>query len=314
MKINESIEEIINRTKTWIDDNEKMAEEQIERIHSQIDEHRVHIDQQIEQINNQIRNESETAEEQIRMLIKTCDQQRKTSEEQVENIQEAADEFERNIEDQIKKIENQTEHFKNSSEGQIEQIREQFEHKEDQANEQIQKIHEQIEESRKKAEEHFESIQEQIKNLGENLDSHSHNIHVETNTWIEEKNDADSVKSLMDTYDTEYNKRHPNTTISKTYVMNGVEILKYSGKLSSLKEMDKTFPREHWLQSLQDKYIEIQNIEYYCRYLNARDMLLRIKNLPKVWTSGLFDIPPTDNWETYREAFMDWITNPTNLP
>ncbi len=96
--------------------------------------------------------------------------------------------------------------------------------------------------------------------------------------------------------------------------MNGVEILKYSGKLLPLPEMDERYPRSEWLQTFLDKNITIENLDDYCRCLNARDMLMRIQKKPDVWTSGLFDIPSTDNWETYQEAYINQLANPEKAP
>ena len=99
-----------------------------------------------------------------------------------------------------------------------------------------------------------------------------------------------------------------------SYVMNGVEVLKYSGKLLPLNEMDERYPPSEWLQTFLDKNITIENLHDYCRYLNARDMLIRIQKKPQVWTSGLFDIPPTENWETYEETYINQLTNPEKAP
>ena len=37
-------------------------------------------------------------------------------------------------------------------------------------------------------------------------------------------------------------------------------------------------------------------------------MLLRIQEKPNVWTSGLFDITPTENWDTYKDGYMKWLS------
>ena len=312
MKILESFEELINRTKTWFDENERVAEEQIERIQSQVDEYRTNIDHQIEEIENQQRLDTESAEDQIERLNDELESHHRIIEEQMEKMQEESEEKERSIQEQIEKIESEIERSQDSYEERKERLREQFGQKEETANEQIEKIREQIDEFRDKADEHVESINEQVQIHKENFDNvtgsfHTENINVSTNVSSGPHNDQDSVESLINKYDEEYNDRHGNTTISNTYVMNGVEILKYGGKLISLEEMDSAFPRNEWLQNLLDHGVRIQNIEEYCHYLNARDMLLRIQEKPNVWTSGLFDIPPTENWDTYKEEYIKWV-------
>lgn len=312
MNILESFEELINRTRNWFDENERVAEEQIERIQSQIDEHRTNIEHQIEEIENQHRIDTESAADQIEKLNEELESHQRIIEEQMEKMEEESQEKERSIQEQIEKIESEIERSQESYEERIERIREQFEHKEETANEQIDKIREQIDEYREKAEEHVESINEQVQNHKENFDNasgsfHTENIHVTSNVASGTHNDQNSVESLIDIYDEEYNDRHENTTISNTYVMNGVEILKYGGKLISLEEMDSSLPRNEWLQNLLDHGVRIQNIEEYCHYLNARDILLRIQEKPNVWTSGLFDIPATENWDTYKEEYIKWV-------
>ena len=96
------------------------------------------------------------------------------------------------------------------------------------------------------------------------------------------------VQSLIERFDTQYNEQHANATISQTYVVNGVEVLKYSGKLLPLSEVDERYPRSEWLQTLLDKNISIENLHDYCRCLNARDMLIRIQKKPKVWDLWAF--------------------------
>ena len=313
MNILESFEELIDRTKTWFDENERVAEEQIERIENQIDELRDNIEHQIEELENQQHQKIEDTEEQIEKLNEELDAHHRITEEQMEKMQEESEEKERSIQEQIEKCENELERSQEYHDERIEKLREQFEHKEEIAKQQIDKIREQIDEFRDKANEHVESINQQIQNHKENFETviesiHSKNMHVTTTVSSETPNNQISVQSLIDIYDEEYNDRHENTSISNTYVINGVEILKYGGKLISLEKMDSSFPRNEWLQNLLDQGVRIQNIEEYCHYLNARDMLLRIQEKPNVWTSGLFDIPPTENWDTYKVGYMKWLS------
>lgn len=317
MNLLESFEELINRTKTWFDENERVAEEQIERIQSQIEEHRTNIQHQIEEIENQQRQDTESAEEQIEKLNEELQSNQRVIEEQMEKMQEESEDKERYIQEQIEKIQNDVERSHESYDERIERIREQFEHKEETANEQIEKIREQIEEFRLQAEEHVDRINEQVQNHKENIDNetqtyHTENIHVSTNVSSEPPNNPNPVEALTTLYDKQYNDRHENTSISNSYVVNGVEVLKYGGKLISLEEMDSTFPRNEWLHDLLQQGVSISDVDEYCHYLNARDMLLRIQDKPHVWQSGILDIPPTDNWDTYKVEYIKWVANKNN--
>ncbi|MDE0638388.1 MAG: hypothetical protein OXI43_21305 [Candidatus Poribacteria bacterium] len=289
-------EELINEIQNRLEENERSAEEQVERIRNEIEEHRNAAEEQIERIHSQIQHEAESAEEEVRKLHDALEEHRKTIEEQVEGIH------------------NQLEQNRDNAEEQVERIREQIEQKADTVEEEIERIQEHVKEYRDNAEERIERIREQIEEHREAAENRSERIHVETHTSVEQPTEPESVQSLIERFDAQYNERHATTTISQTYVLNGVEVLKYSGKLLPLSEVDEHYPRSEWLQTFLDKNIVIENLHDYCRYLNARDMLMRIKKKPKVWTSGLFDIPPTENWETYQEAYINQLVNPEKAP
>ena len=197
-------------------------------------------------------------------------------------------EYDRNIVEQTERIHEQIEQTKENADQQIERIREQIAQNEQATEEQIERVREQTKEFRDNSVERVERIRERMEELRVEAENHSERVHVETRTSAEQ---PDKVQSLIERFDTQYNERHANATISQTHVMNGVEVLKYSGKLLPLTEMDERYPRSEWIQTLLDKNITIDNLHAYCRYLNARDMLMRIEKKPNVWTSGLFDIP-----------------------
>lgn len=310
----EHAEERINEIQNRIEESEKTAEETIERIQHQIDEHRNQAEEQIERIHNQIHQEAETAEERIQRLHDDLEERQRTVEEQIQRIQEESEEYNRNVEEQVESIHNQIEQTRENAEEQVERIRERIEQQAESAEEEIERIREQAEEFRHNAEEQVESIREQIEEHRDAAEHHSERFHVETDTRVEEHTAPTNAQALMKRFDTQYNKQHAATTISNSYAINGVEVLKYSGKLLPLNGVDERYPRSEWLQTFLDKNITIENIDQYCRYLNARDMLMRIQKRPNVWTSGLFDIPPTENWETYQAAYIDQLTNPEKAP
>ena len=45
-------------------------------------------------------------------------------------------------------------------------------------------------------------------------------------------------------------------------------------------------------------------IEEYWAYLSKRDELVELEKHPEVWSSNLFGISPTDDWETYKAAYL----------
>ena len=189
-----------------------------------------------------------------------------------------------------------------------------MEQKAETAEEQVERIQEQVEEFRDNAEERVERIRERMEELRDAAENHSERIHVETRTSVEQPTEPDRVQSLVRRFDAQYEERHAASTISQVHVLNGVEVLKYGGKLLPLTEMDERYPRNEWLQTFLEKNIIIENLDDYCRCLNARDMLMRIQKKPQVWTSGLFDIPPTENWGTYQEAYINQLANPEKAP
>lgn len=112
-----------------------------------------------------------------------------------------------------------------------------------------------------------------------------------------------SVKKLRDTYDAGYNQKHEDTTIRVSYTVGDTEIFAYDENIS-LAEVDAKYPRDEWLQMLLDQDITIKNADAYWEYLFLRDTLVHLERQPHVWTSELFDIPSTADWETYKAAYI----------
>jgi len=314
MNVFEHAEELINEIQNRLEENERTAEESVEKIHNQLEEHRNAAEEQVERIQNQIHQEAESAEEQIRRLQDGLEEHRRTVEEQIQTLQEESEEYAHKIEEDVERIQERLEQTRENAEQQIERIHEQIEQNAEAAEEQIERIQEKAEEYRDNSDERIEKIRERVEELRDAAENRTERFHFETDTWVEEHNTPNSPQSLIRRFDAEYNERHAATTVSNSYVMNGVEVLKYSGKLLPLPEMDDRYPRSDWLQTFLDKHINIENLDDYCRYLNARDMLIRIEKKPDVWTSGLFNIPPTDNWEIYQETYINQLANPDKAP
>ena len=113
-----------------------------------------------------------------------------------------------------------------------------------------------------------------------------------------------TVKELRATYDAGYNHKHKDTTVRVSYTIGDTEILAYNENVP-LTEVDAKYPRDEWLQMLLDKDITIKNADAYWEYLFLRDTLVHLERQQHVWTSGLFDIPPTADWETYKAAYIE---------
>ena len=112
-----------------------------------------------------------------------------------------------------------------------------------------------------------------------------------------------SVKALRSAYDADYNEKYAITSGSVSYTYNGVTF-KYNVPLP-LSEVDAKYPRDEWLQMLLDKGITIDNFEAYWTYLSKRGELVALEKQPEVWSSGLFGVDPTEDWETYKSGYLD---------
>ena len=113
-----------------------------------------------------------------------------------------------------------------------------------------------------------------------------------------------TVKELRNTYDEGYNQKHQDTTVRVSYTVGDAEIFAYDENIP-IAEVDAKYPRDTWLQMLLDKGITIKNADAYWEYLFLRDTLVHLERQPQVWTSGRFGIPATEDWETYKAAYIE---------
>ncbi|RKU28628.1 hypothetical protein C6497_07655 [Candidatus Poribacteria bacterium] len=118
------------------------------------------------------------------------------------------------------------------------------------------------------------------------------------------KNVEQNVKALRDAYDTHYDKKLENYSRDVNHKKDGESILSYKIPLP-IEEVDKKYPRDEWIQMLLDEGIRINSFSQYRAYLLQRDSLIQIEKNPKMWSSGLFKIDPTEDWETYKKAYID---------
>ena len=113
-----------------------------------------------------------------------------------------------------------------------------------------------------------------------------------------------TVKELRNVYDEDYDRRHENTTVRVSYTIGDTEVFAYDENIP-LAKIDAKYPRDTWLQMLLDKGIKIENAAAYWEYMSMRVTLVHIEKQPQVWTSGLFGIPSTEDWDTYKTAYIE---------
>ena len=92
---------------------------------------------------------------------------------------------------------------------------------------------------------------------------------------------AQTVSALMEVFDANYR----------------------SGYTDALAEAK--YPREEWLAMLLKKGLRVGDYSDYSLYMNLRSNLVHLENEPGTWASGQNGIPPTGDWETFREAYIN---------
>ena len=117
-----------------------------------------------------------------------------------------------------------------------------------------------------------------------------------------------NVPELMNALDEDYNKSLAKTRVSVSGKFTGIKTVTYSSDLT-LSEIDARYPRAEWLQLLLDKGITIDDSFAYASLLSKRYTLALLEDNPDLQQSEFLGIPPTDNWETYKAAYIDKLVN-----
>ncbi len=112
-----------------------------------------------------------------------------------------------------------------------------------------------------------------------------------------------NAQELMKALDADYNKGHAKTEVSLSRQGDGIETESYSSNLT-MSEIDARYPRAEWLQLLLERGIIIGNFYEYAFNLSQRHALAFLEDNPNLWQSGVLDIPPTDDWETYKAVYI----------
>ena len=121
----------------------------------------------------------------------------------------------------------------------------------------------------------------------------------------------------MKALDADYNKRVVKIRVSisgkfagtkagtKTVIFNNVVV----GSDLTISEIDARYPRAEWLQLLLDKGITIDDSHEYASMLSKRYTLALLEDNPDLQQLGILGIPPTDDWETYKAAYINKLVN-----
>ena len=125
---------------------------------------------------------------------------------------------------------------------------------------------------------------------------------------IEKYTGPQNAQELMKALDADYNKGHAKTEVSLSRKDNGIETENYSSNLT-ISEIDARYPRAEWIQLLLERGIIIGTLYEYASNLSQRHVLALLEDNPNLWQSGIFDIPPTDDWKTYKAAYINNLVN-----
>ena len=125
----------------------------------------------------------------------------------------------------------------------------------------------------------------------------------------EEYSGPQTVQALMNVFDAEYNRVHLKTTIRISADQHS-----QSSQFTN-NEIDARYPRSEWLKILLDKGFTIQNFRKYASCLTKRHILAFLEDNPDFWKTGFHGMPVfsgmpvTNDWETYKAAYIDKLVN-----
>ena len=111
------------------------------------------------------------------------------------------------------------------------------------------------------------------------------------------------TREMMKALDDAYNEVHAKTEVS-IHKVEGTQTSSYTSNLTA-NEINARYPRAEWLEMLLNRGIIIDNLHKYASFLSKRRTLALLEDNPNLRQLGLLDIPPTDGWEGYKEAYMN---------
>ena len=116
---------------------------------------------------------------------------------------------------------------------------------------------------------------------------------------------AQTVKALMNVFDTAYNQKY-----SKAKVMALCEGgVVYGSELSVSGEIDARYSRVEWLQMLLQRGITIEDFDDYRIYLSKRHTLAFLEDNPGLQEIRFLDLPLTDDREAYKVAYINKLVH-----
>ncbi len=96
--------------------------------------------------------------------------------------------------------------------------------------------------------------------------------------------------------------------INLSHIIDSVEGKRHVSQFTN-DEIDARYPRKAWLQILLDKGITIEHFGEYASYLLKRHTLAFLEDNPNLRNTGILGIPPTNEWGTYKTAYIDKLVN-----
>ena len=127
-------------------------------------------------------------------------------------------------------------------------------------------------------------------------------------TTAQKNSEPQNARELMQALNAEYNRGHSKTEVNIHHKDTGIKTTNY-GSTFTEREIDARYAREEWLQRHLDRGVTIKNFGDYAYYLSKRHTLALLQDNPNFHQSGIFDIPPTEDWETYKAAYIDKLVN-----
>ena len=119
---------------------------------------------------------------------------------------------------------------------------------------------------------------------------------------------SQNARELMQALNAAYNRGHLKTEVSIHRKGPGIKTTNYSSTFAE-REIDIRYAREEWLQHLLDRGVTIENFGDYSRYLSKRHTLALLEDNPNLRQLGIFNIPSTEDWETYKVAYIDKLVS-----
>lgn len=113
-----------------------------------------------------------------------------------------------------------------------------------------------------------------------------------------------NAQEIMDALDSDYNTGLLKAEVSVFRKVGEKEITTHSSNLT-MHEIDARYPRVEWLQLLLDRGITIENFHNYSVHLLKRHTLAFLEDNPGLRQSEILDIPPANDWEIYKAAYID---------